>query len=65
MILAFQMTKKTEVPQFKTPTKRALGVTYTTPTPNKIKKVLIYSLRMFCAKTSILSNSTWKKPKQK
>ncbi|XDV38636.1 hypothetical protein PO909_007996 [Leuciscus waleckii] len=33
-----RMTKKTEISQFKTPTKRALGATYTTPTPNKIKK---------------------------
>ncbi|XP_051733713.1 protein regulator of cytokinesis 1 isoform X1 [Ctenopharyngodon idella] len=33
-----RMTKKTETSLFKTPTKRALGATYTTPTPNKIKK---------------------------
>uniref|UniRef100_A0A671M3X7 Protein regulator of cytokinesis 1-like n=1 Tax=Sinocyclocheilus anshuiensis TaxID=1608454 RepID=A0A671M3X7_9TELE len=33
-----RMTKITETSQFKTPTKRALGSTYTTPTPNKIKK---------------------------
>ncbi|KAI2651416.1 Protein regulator of cytokinesis 1 [Labeo rohita] len=32
------MTKKTETSQFKTPTKRPLGSTYTTPTPNKIRK---------------------------
>ncbi|XP_077089067.1 protein regulator of cytokinesis 1 isoform X1 [Siphateles boraxobius] len=31
-----RMTKKTEISQFKTPTKRPLGATYTTP--NKIKK---------------------------
>ncbi|XP_016368247.1 protein regulator of cytokinesis 1-like [Sinocyclocheilus rhinocerous] len=34
-----RMTKITETSQFKTPTKRALGSTYTTPTPNKIKKM--------------------------
>ncbi|KTF81072.1 hypothetical protein cypCar_00037122 [Cyprinus carpio] len=34
-----KMTKKTETSQFKTPTKRPLGSTYTTPTPNKIKKM--------------------------
>uniref|UniRef100_A0A8C2DUP2 Zgc:86764 n=1 Tax=Cyprinus carpio TaxID=7962 RepID=A0A8C2DUP2_CYPCA len=34
-----RMTKKTETSQFKTPTKRPLGSTYTTPTPNKIKKM--------------------------
>ncbi|XP_067279637.1 protein regulator of cytokinesis 1 [Pseudorasbora parva] len=33
-----RMTKKAETSQFKTPTKRPLGATYTTPTPNKIKK---------------------------
>uniref|UniRef100_A0A673NCX0 Protein regulator of cytokinesis 1-like n=1 Tax=Sinocyclocheilus rhinocerous TaxID=307959 RepID=A0A673NCX0_9TELE len=34
-----RMTKKTETSQFKTPTKRPLGSTYTTPTPIKIKKM--------------------------
>lgn len=48
MILAFQMTKKTEISQFKTPTKRAHGATYTNPTPNKIKKVLVFLLRIVC-----------------
>uniref|UniRef100_A0A672NRR0 Protein regulator of cytokinesis 1-like n=1 Tax=Sinocyclocheilus grahami TaxID=75366 RepID=A0A672NRR0_SINGR len=43
-----RMTKITETSQFKTPTKRALGSTYTTPTPNKIKKVLVFSLSMMC-----------------
>ncbi|XP_043076816.1 protein regulator of cytokinesis 1 [Puntigrus tetrazona] len=33
-----RMTKKAETSQFKTPTKRPHGTTYTTPTPNKIKK---------------------------
>jgi len=40
------MTKKTEITQFKTPTKRPLGSTYTTPTPIKIKKVSVFSLSM-------------------
>ncbi|XP_051956723.1 protein regulator of cytokinesis 1-like [Xyrauchen texanus] len=33
-----RMTKKAEISQFKTPTKRALGTAYTTTTPNKIRK---------------------------
>uniref|UniRef100_A0A8C1Y6T5 Protein regulator of cytokinesis 1a n=1 Tax=Cyprinus carpio TaxID=7962 RepID=A0A8C1Y6T5_CYPCA len=50
-----RMTKKTETSQFKTPTKRALGSTHTTPIPNKIKKVSVFSLSMVCKYKHILS----------
>ncbi|KTF82884.1 hypothetical protein cypCar_00006130 [Cyprinus carpio] len=48
------MTKKTETSQFKTPTKRALGSTHTTPIPNKIKKMP----NMPAPRTATMSNTS-------
>ncbi|XP_073680112.1 protein regulator of cytokinesis 1 [Garra rufa] len=49
-----RMTKKTETSQFKTPTKRPLGSTYTTPTPNKIKK----TANMLAPRTATVSSTS-------
>uniref|UniRef100_A0A8C1GWU3 Zgc:86764 n=1 Tax=Cyprinus carpio TaxID=7962 RepID=A0A8C1GWU3_CYPCA len=49
-----RMTKKTETSQFKTPTKRALGSTHTTPIPNKIKKMP----NMPAPRTATMSNTS-------
>ncbi|XP_016332734.1 protein regulator of cytokinesis 1-like [Sinocyclocheilus anshuiensis] len=53
-----RMTKKTETSQFKTPTKRPLGSTYTTPTPNKIKKMPNMLAPMRTATMSSVSSSS-------